>query len=350
MNPYGSDRVRSSAGKFILHSRLPKGWVARTPRTNTSAEFPGTAVLWDDEYFEVVSAEALPVGGVRYVLDKWPDDHAIRVFAAYSEESEARLLEDHEKAATQRRTSVLARLSGVLLGHLPAPVQMHLGNELGLFPARMTLLSIIPFVVLLGVCIFFGVDSRMSGKLSPIPTWVSFFALFMTAEGGVRFLVVMLQNRGMGSALGTTAYAGFWLVMRNRMKLIAPFEGAKGEKVFMIPPSEEQAQFDSVEWRSWMLTLLSPREQQMLAERHGYDYRKHAYELAGALLAVGAIGVLASVEKLARPSGLVSLVVAAFIMLEQILRLFAFKRGPAGSVFGVLVRPFVRDLLKSAES
>jgi hypothetical protein len=84
MRPYGSDRVRSSGGRLILHSRLPKGWTPRTPKSLTNAEFPGTAVYWDDEYYEVLSADPLPAGGVRYVLDKWRDDHAIRVFDAYS--------------------------------------------------------------------------------------------------------------------------------------------------------------------------------------------------------------------------------------------------------------------------
>ena len=44
-------------------------------------------------------------------------------------------------------------------------------------------------------------------------------------------------------------------------------------------------------------------------------------------------------------SAFVSLVCAGFVVLEQTMRLLAFKRGPAGSIFGALVRPFARDLL-----
>ena len=98
MQPYGADRVRTSGGRVILHSRISKGWTPRTPKTPTHAEFPGSAVLWDDEYFEVVAAELLPAGGVRYVLEPWRDNHTIRSFEHYSEESEARLQKDYATA------------------------------------------------------------------------------------------------------------------------------------------------------------------------------------------------------------------------------------------------------------
>jgi hypothetical protein len=224
-------------------------------------------------------------------------------------------------------------------------VQERIANELGLFPARMTLLSIVPSMVLLGVCVYLIVDARMEAKPSPIPIWLLGLALFMLADSAVRFFIAMSQNRGTGSLPGLIAYSLFWLVMRKRMKLLAPFVEARGGKIFTLPPPEEVARADSLAWRSWMLSLLSPAEQHRLAERHGYDYRQHSKDLAWAILAVGAVGTIASVPKLETAGGFVSLVVAGLIVLEQALRLLAFKRGPAGSVLGILVRPFVRDLL-----
>lgn len=41
---------------------------------------------------------------------------------------------------------------------------------------------------------------------------------------------------------------------------------------------------------------------------------------------------------------LLSIFVAGGVALEQILRLRTFPRGPAGSVLGAVVRPFVRGL------
>ncbi|HEX7678562.1 MAG TPA: hypothetical protein VF713_10590, partial [Thermoanaerobaculia bacterium] len=95
MQAYGSDRVRPGDGEqFVLLSRIPKGWTPRAVKTLTSAEFPGTAVLWEERYFEVVDAEALPQGGVQYVLEPWLDMHVMRTTDRYDAESEAeRLIE-----------------------------------------------------------------------------------------------------------------------------------------------------------------------------------------------------------------------------------------------------------------
>jgi hypothetical protein len=336
MRAYGPDRARASGERVILHSRLAKGWTPRTPRSSTHSEFPGTAVLWDDAYYEVLAADPLPAGGVRYILGPWPDDHAIRVFEAYSAESEARLRADYETAARQRRHSGLARWSGFILGHLPGSVQERLANELGLFPARMTILSCIPPVILLGICVWLKVESALDKTLPPVPAWLVFFALFMTLDSAVRFLIAMSQNRGAGSAPGTLAYAVYWLATGKR---------TPRPKLAPLSVPEEIARHDSVAWRSWMFTLLPAHEQQALAQRYDYDYRKEAYSVAGAILAIGVLGILTSVSKLDHLSGLVSLVVAVLIVLEQLARLLAFRKGPSGSIFGALVRPFISDLL-----
>jgi hypothetical protein len=94
-----------------------------------------------------------------------------------------------------------------------------------------------------------------------------------------------------------------------------------------------------------MFTLLSPQEQHALAQHYDYDYRKDAYAVAGAILAVGVVGILTSVSKLHRFSGLTALVVAALIVIEQAGRLVAFRKGPAGSLFAALVRPFLKDVI-----
>ena len=78
MLTYGSDRSRTAGGKVILQSSYSKGWTARTTKTASRGEHPGTAVQWGEETFEVISADVLPAGGVRYVLAPWPDNEAIR--------------------------------------------------------------------------------------------------------------------------------------------------------------------------------------------------------------------------------------------------------------------------------
>jgi hypothetical protein len=335
MQPYGLDRVRASGGKVILHSRLPKGWTPRTPKSATHSEFPGTAILWDDEYYEVVSVDPLPAGGVRYTLAPWQDEHTFRVFEAYDAASEACLLADHETAQRQRRHSRSARFASMLLGHLPSSVQDRLANELGLFPARMTLMSLIPPVVLFGTCVWLYAGARVDEELSPVPPWLWLGAWLLMLDSVVRFFIAMSQNRGAGSFLGTFVYLLYRLVTGKRT---APPKLARE-----VP--EEIAQQDSVEWRSWMFTLLTPREQRELAKRYAYDYRKDAYAVAGAILAVGVIGILSSVSRLDHFSGFIAVIIAALIVVEQALRMAAFRKGPAGSIFGALVRPLLKDVL-----
>jgi hypothetical protein len=348
MRSYGTDRLRVAGGKVILHSRLAKGWVPRTEKTLTSAEFPGTAVYWDDQYYEVLAADALPVEGVRYVLGPWPDHHAIRDFQHYDEESEARIAEDYKTAARQRKNSIAARLAAMFLGHLPAHVQMHLANELGLFPYRMTLWSVLSVLLATGAMIYISVDTFMRGVANPIPDSILMFASFMIAEAVFRFFVAMSQQRAMGSILGIVVYLFIWLLHPKRQRIPSPFGSAKGEGLMTLPPPPDVDRMDSIEMRAPLLTLLTPAEQTLLAERFGFDYRKHAYGLTWSILACAAIGVASMVPKAPHSlSALLSLICAGLVVLEQAMRLFAFKRGPAGSVFGALVRPFARDLLGS---
>ena len=80
---HGSDRARRAGEKVILQSAISKGWTPRTPKSLTHAEFPGTTVLWDEQYFEVIEATATQTGGVRYVLAEWRESHTIRTFEHY---------------------------------------------------------------------------------------------------------------------------------------------------------------------------------------------------------------------------------------------------------------------------
>src|SRR5213075_2326954 len=108
MQAFGSDRVRQGDGEqIVLSSRLSKGWTPRVEKTLTSAEFPGTAILWEECYFEVVSVEDLQHGGVRYVLEPWRDHDAMRVTDRYDAESEAGRVEEHRRSLKQESAMLL---------------------------------------------------------------------------------------------------------------------------------------------------------------------------------------------------------------------------------------------------
>ena len=96
-------------------------------------------------------------------------------------------------------------------------------------------------------------------------------------------------------------------------------------------------------------TLLTPAEQELARVRYGSDYRRYAQWIAGSVLLFSIFGVVSSINTLRvmpRISAQLSLLTALLLSGEQIYRLVRFPRGPAGSMLGFLVRPFVRKYLK----
>lgn len=349
MVPFGSDRSRMVAGKVILHSAISKGWTARRPKKGTHSEFPGTAVLWGEQYFEVVEASLIDGGGVRYVLEPWRDELTMRVVDRYDEESERLRLADYELAKTQRRLSVGARFAAMFLGHLPEKVQNRIGNELGIMPVRMTLVSTIPSMVFLGVCAWLSASARLREEPSPISPLLWLVALGLFAESAMRFMVVMTQNRGIGSILGYAGYTLFWLVSPKRANVVSPFEQERGVKVVITDAPADVALRDAIEMRSPLMTLLTPEEQTSLAERYGFDYRRHAKGVAWTILICASLGIASSFARILTDrsfSAVISFAIAAIVVLEQASRLAVLRRGPAGSFLGVLVRPFLRGFLE----
>jgi hypothetical protein len=337
MLTHGADRARQAGDKVILHSAIAKGWTPRTPKTLTNSEHPGTAVLWDEQYYEVIEATALPTGGVRYVLMQWREDHTIRTFESYDAQSEELRIADHERVRRQRRAGFLTNLSGVFLGFLPAPVQMHLENELGVRATRMTLLSCVLVMTTLGICIYAQVDARMRRAESPVPGLLWPILGLLAFEVVIRFFVVMSQGRPMGSILGSIAYAIYRPLSGKRDQLPSA-SGGRGYSVAFTPPAEDVIVRDALTLKEPLLTLLTSAEQKRLAERVGFDYRRTASGVAWVILVAAALGAYTSTTPL-------GMFVAAAVAIEQALRLVKLRREPVGSIFGLLVRPFVRSLL-----
>src|ERR1044071_5147688 len=224
MTPFGSDRVRVDGERIVLSSRLPKGWKARVAKTNTSAEFPGTAVLWDEQYFEVVAAEGLPQG-VRYTLEPWREHHAMRVTARYDADSEAALAAEWRTALAREQKRKTAGALSLLTGHLPAIVQERIGSELGVLPSSMTVMSLVSELTLLFLTVAYMVTEKMAQR--PIPAWAIVVAAFFFLETAFRFLVVFTQHRPAGSSLGVAAYLIYWLAAGRRDE-ISPFARLHG--------------------------------------------------------------------------------------------------------------------------
>ncbi len=306
-------------------------------RTLTTAQFPGTAVLWEEQYFEVVDARALPQGGVEYVLEPWRDHHVMRVVEPYDEPSEAKRTADHRAHLARERGRKSANLLALLTGHLPAVVQNRMAEDLGLLPVKLSLMSILGSYAAVVAGILWMVSAKMRNE--PPPFLLVLAVAFLGVETTARFLVAWTQGRPIGSTLGLFGYIAWWLLTGRRGT--SPFAEEKGWKVRISDAPEDVATRDMLMLREPFLTLLSEAEQQRLAERWGYDYRRHASGIAIGILVFAAMGIVSSIYR----GAIVAFVVACIVALEQIYRLTALRRGPAGSVFGVLVRPFVRKLL-----
>ena len=89
-------------GAVVLICRLAKeGWTARVPNTLTRSEHPGTAILWDEAYYEVVDINVI-ANGVEYTLAPWSESHTMRVSDAYDAKSEAKRTRRSEASVTRR--------------------------------------------------------------------------------------------------------------------------------------------------------------------------------------------------------------------------------------------------------
>jgi len=337
MQAFGSDRIRRVDGEQItLFSRLSKGWTARVEKTYTSAEFPGTAVEWEEKYFEVVIAEPLPQGGVRYVLEPWLEHQVMRFVDRYDAESEAARIDENRKGIRREKARISANLLGMLTGHLPAIVQNELGREIGINPARLTFASILSTLFVIGLLVLYCVREILRQEPPPLIALVP--AIYLGIENTVRFLINWTQARPIGSTLGFIAYGLFYAVTRRGP---SPFAEEKGWKVKIKESTPEVAEQDAYRVRAAFVTLLSPSDQARVAERFGYDYRRNSMRVATVILIFALIGIYSSFQS----AKWIALAIAALIAVEQIARMIALRRGPAGSVFGFVVRPFVRKLL-----
>ena len=325
---------------MILFCPRDKGWTPRAPKTLTSAEYPGTAILWDEKYFEVVSST--PSGnGIRYVLEPWRDNHAIRLTDMYDEASEvarAQAHQDHLRRTTHRKA---ANFLGILTGNLPAPVQERLASELGILAPRLTIYSLLIPMTVIGLVVFTFAGRAIEQR--PLHQgWVA-LAAYLGFETTVRFTIAWMQNRPIGSAIGWIAYSLWYFVSPNKAAHVPPIAKRTTPKLVRELP-EEQLIIEAVYVREPFLTLLSANEQKTLAERYGYDYRHMSSKVAIVVLLGSMAGIVSSWLKLPSFSASISLLVASGLALEQILRLLAFGKRPAGSVLRVLVWPVVRKL------
>jgi hypothetical protein len=343
---FGTDQAEAeTGGGRVILCPASKGWLARKPKTLTSAEHPGTAVRWDDEIFEVVEAFPGPDGTVRYRLEPWDSRHAIRTVSNYDAASER----SRESEQIRRRVSIHKRWLSILfapvLGHLPGEVQTRMESEFGA-PARfMTIASALPLFLLgaLGAC---ASQIAAFGGGEVFPSWLTdhpFIAIYLAGESGFRLASAFIQGEPMGSLPGTLIYEA-WKALRARPS--APV--ARANKVSTPQTSLESDELFKI--LEPLLALLPSNDQLLLESRFAFDFRRWGRFSAIALFVIGGLNLLIAFGQFAQdlesfwdffwiPAGV-------YVVIEQFLRWrrLASNR-PAGSVLGFFVRPITLRLL-----
>lgn len=348
MRAYGSDRLRiAEDGTIELSARVAKpGWDPRVAKTLTTPEHPGTAVMWDGEWYEVVSAGRL-ANGVRYTLAPWREEQTIRLAQDYDEASERSRAAERSAALRANRNHRIVTLAGVVTGHLPSNVQEHLARENGVNAPWLTIVSVVPEVLAFSWVLNVFVKARLAQTAGP-PSWLTLFAGYLVLDAAIRFGIAFLQSRPAGSIFGLAAYALFYALHRDRSSLPPPLAVERSPQ-FQLPPAAKRLSMDETIsiWEP-ALTLLSPSDQMRLRDRHGFDYTRSSTHVALFVLFFSILGIVSSINTLrhaARFSALLSLLTAGALAVEQLVRIVRLQSRPAGSILSFVVRPFVRHLL-----
>jgi hypothetical protein len=352
--PLGRDRIAGARdGKLLLSCAHPKGWRARVPKAPTSAEHPGTCVRWEEQLFEVEDIETRADGSLTYTLARWDERHAIRVIATYDAGTEAKRIKE-ARAATRRVEGRMALiLVAPFVGSLPAPVQERLEREYNVRASRMSLASALPLWILGWISLILLLASSIGGA-GGLPTPILVCGVYLLAESTARLPACLLQDRPIGTPLGTLLYEVWRLsrrgLNRSRGRAVSP-----EKSVFQVEhPEPWEQDVDRFRLFEPVLSFLQARDQDVLATRFGFDGPRWARISAIFLLvALGPFAATALFGFLLVPevSDLLVLFVAGGLCVEQILRLRrAARKEKAPSVLGIFVRPWARRLLEERVS
>jgi len=349
-SPIGRDQLRFKDDRFILFSTIPKGWRGREKRGSLKSDFPGTAVLWEGHQYEVVRVTPQK-GGWRYELTEWNDAEAIRVSDSYDAQGEA-LREKEYKAGIEREAKRKKFLFLTpFLGLLSPPTQRRIEEELGILATRSTLISAATFLVVGIACLLTFLAAAVDRKAhvetfaTSIPTFILLAGAYLFFESLLRLAAGLMMGRPFGSLYGYLGEAIHGLI-RGKSQRSAP---EKGNSIKTTAAHPDQVLRDEYAVREPFISLLSAGEQLKFQRAYGFDFVRWGLLSAFAIMVTAAFGLLSGIAGLLNRTfsfgDFVSLLVAGGLIWEQVVRLKKIKKKePAGSVFGVLVRPWIRKV------
>ena len=349
-SPIGRDQLRFKDDRLILFSTIPKGWRGREKRGTQRSSFPGTAVLWEGVHYEVVRVTEQK-GGCRYELAVWNEAETMRVSDTYDAQTEAIREKEYKEAIEREAKRKKYLLMTPLLGLLSPPTQRRFEEQFGILATRSTLISSAVFLLVgIGSLVLFlaaAVDRKagLNTFATSIPSFILLAGAYLFFESLLRLAAALMMGRPFGSLYGSVGEMVYRLVKGKRSRH-AP---EKGHSARGTPADPVQAQMDEYGVREPFISLLSPAEQMKFHHAFAFDFVRWGFLSAGAILVTAAFGLLSGIAALMNRTfsfgDACSLLIAGGLIWEQAVRLKKIvRKEPAGSVFGVLVRPWIRKL------
>jgi len=349
-SPIGRDQLRYKEDRLILFSPIPKAWKGREARGTPRSDFPGTAVLWEGVQYEVVRVTAQK-GGWRYELSVWNEAETIRTREVYDAASEA-VREKEYREAIERETKRKKYLALMpLLGLLSPPTQRRFEDQYGILATRSTLVSSAVFLAvgISSLVLFLAAAVDRKAKVetfaTAIPSFILMAGAYLFFESLLRLGAALMMGRPFGSLYG---YLGelIYRLIKGKQSRPAP---EKGYSVRATPADPDQALLDEYGVREPFISLLSPGEQLKFQRAFAFDFVRWGLLSSVAILVTACFGLLSGIAGLVNGTfsfwDACSLLIAGGLVWEQVMRLKKISRKePAGSVLGVLVRPWIRKL------
>ncbi len=332
--------------------REKPGWQARLPGGLIEAQFAGTAVFFEERYYEVVAAREVG-GAVSYYLDPWDDAIVLRRIVELSPEATAR--EAAERAGDVRRRSTASALVVLapLVGLLPASYQESIERRYGLPASRATawsaasLLAVASSIFLLALARIFA--TRIVGD-SP-DGWEAWLgpATYCMIESLLRLGAALAAGEANGT-LPVVLLFGIVDLLRGRRRPTPP---PAPDEVALEWEAKRARQATWVETFAPLWGLLDIGSQDRLAAVYDFDPRRASQlsilaaaffgaavaGLAGSYLASGAGGVF----------DLAALLAGGVVTLDALRRaLVMLGGGRSGSVLAPFVRPLCAGALSAS--
>lgn len=183
--------TRSPAGspqEILIDSPLEKpAWKARVPGGVTDAEFPGTAILFEGAYYEIIRIERKPGEKPRYLysLAPWDTHSPLRASLPYTAEECERAAAAVKREKQDSVSRTLLTVFSPITGLLPAADQRELESTYGIDALRCTTISAVAELMVGAFLMFLTLLAMFSPEsLAAMPV-IKYLSPLVIAVGGL---------------------------------------------------------------------------------------------------------------------------------------------------------------------